>query len=357
MAILARSASPESMAALCQAAGPGIANRLELILNGAEWARARAYLGEQVALDRQLATHDKDAIFRDLQQLSDRRALELCCSSTATGTVFQPPESGAAQGAAGHSAPATLGAVQEVLRGKLEPDDYARAMRLLLDKAERAQKASHAVQVPPPGTQPGDFTVRPGDLRVNPADPTGGVIALIGGGKLDPVSAARVDLAEERIRAADARGNSGEAYLGLADLDADERKALALRLADQPLAKTSDLAALASETDDATTIRAAILRAQYAASITQQAAAGADLEAAVARIGDLVRTARMRLALLPPSAPEAERQQAQDELVRLEQMFFGDRAESLQIRAALETATRGDPRAYAEKLRALGADR
>jgi hypothetical protein len=77
MAILARNANSASMAALCQIAGPGIANRLELILKGNEWARARAYLGEQVAFDRQLATHDKDAIFRDLQQLSDRRALDL----------------------------------------------------------------------------------------------------------------------------------------------------------------------------------------------------------------------------------------------------------------------------------------
>jgi hypothetical protein len=355
MAILARNANPESMAALCQATGPGIANRLELILDGNEWARARAYLGEQVAFDRQLATHDKDAIFRDLHQLSDRSALDLL--GGAAGRVFQP-DLGAAQGAVGTSAPAatTLVAVQEVLRGKLEPDDYARAMRLLLDKGARAQKASQAAQVPPPGTQLGDFTMRLDDLRVNPADPTGGVIALIGGGQLDPVSAARVDLAEERIRAADARGNSVDAYLGLADLDQGERKALALRLADRPLAQTSDLAALASEIDDATAIHAAILRAQHAASITQQAAAGADLEAAVARIGELVRTARMRLALLPPSAPEVERERAQGELVRLEQMFFGDRAESLQIREALKTATRGDPRAYAEQLRALGAD-
>ncbi|HWO19017.1 MAG TPA: hypothetical protein VNO30_09575, partial [Kofleriaceae bacterium] len=356
MAILARNANPESMAALCQTAGPRIAYRLELILDASEWARARAYLGEQVAFDRQLATHDKDAIFRDLQELSDRRALDLL--SGASETVFQPPALGAAQGAAGHpvAAATTLAAVQDVLRAKLEPDDYARAMRLLIDKAERAQKASHAGQVPPPGTQPGDFTVRLDDLRASPADPRGGVIALIGGGKLDPVSAARVDLAEERIRAADARGGSAEAYLGLADLDADERKALALRLADRPLAKATDLAALASETDDATAIHAAIQRAQYAASIAQQAAAGADLEAAVARIGELVRTARMRLQLLPPSAPAAEREQAQDELLRLEQMFFGDHAESLPIRAALKTAARGDPRAYAAQLRALGAD-
>ncbi|HWO24161.1 MAG TPA: hypothetical protein VNO30_35705 [Kofleriaceae bacterium] len=359
MVILARNANPESMAALCQTAGPGIVHRLEPILDASEWARARAYLGEQVALDRQLATHDKDAIFGDLHQLSDRRALDLL--SGAAETVFQPPALDAAQGAAGAAAspvPAatTLAAVQAVLRSKLAPDDYARAMRLLLDKAERAQEASHAGQVPPPGTQLGDFTVRLDDLRASSADPTGGVIALIGGGKLDPVSAARVDLAEERIRAADARSGSAEAYLGLADLEADERKALALRLTDRPLGKTTDLAALASETDDATAIHAAILRAQYAASITQQAVAGADLEAAVARIGELVRAARMKLQLLPPSAPAAERERAQAELVRLEQMFFGDRAESLPIREALETAARGDPRAYAAQLRTLGAD-
>ena len=361
LAVLERNANPEYMYALCRAVGPGVAHRLELILDGNDWARARAYLGEQVSLDRQIATHDKDAIFRDLHRVSDQRALDLFSNAPSRAVLVLPPlpdpMTGPVTPATHAPAPTTLAEVQEALRSKLSADDYFKAMRLLLEKADRALVAMQARGgVAPGGPDLGGFTVDINDIVIEPADPTGGLIVLMVGGGLDPVSEQRVQLAEERIRAADANSNDGQAFLGLADLDVDERKALALRLKDKPLTRNWELAELATQADDATVIHQTILRAHYAAWLNGQATKGINLDVAVRRAGDLVRKARARLDQLPPDASEEERKKVQEEVQRLERLFFADSPESLWIRGTLQTATDGDPKAYAEQLHVLGAD-
>jgi hypothetical protein len=360
LAVLERNANPADMYALCRAVAPGIAYRIQSILDGNDWARARAYLGDQVALDLQIGTHDKESIFIDLQKVSDTRALDLF-SNVPSGPLWIPiptssdSRAGAAAPPATEPAPTTLADVQQALRSKLGPDDYYRAMRLLLEKAERALAVRQEQAAAPPGCDTG-FQLNISDIVIDTSNLSGGLVPLVIGSGLDPVSEQRVQLAEERIRGADAAGHDIQAFLGLADLNANERKVLAARFNDKPLARNSDLADLAAQTDDATVIHQAILRSQYINWLNGQSAKGINLDVAVLRAGDLVRAARRRLDQLPPDAPEADRKRAQDEVQRLEQMFFADSADSLGIRGTLQTTTGGDPRLYAEQLRNLGAD-
>jgi hypothetical protein len=362
LSILERNADPERMSALCSAIGPGVADRLARVLDATDWARARVFLGEQVALDVQLATHDRDAIFRDLAQLSDARVLELF-RGEATGPMLAGPIFGDA-GARGSApptrapAPTTLAEVQAVLRDQLAPDDAYRAMRLLLENAARAIAAPRAGAA----RGPLDLVVEAADLA---SGAPGGPLSLVLPSGIDPIAEARVALAEERIRAADAAGPRGDsqAFLALADLSASERKALAVRLRHPPLGLGSisdEIEAIAAMSDDASALQRAIQRAFHAAQVRGQVLRGPGLDAAIDRGRALLLEARARLAQVPPTAPEADRAAARAEVARLENMLFGAGAEGTAVRLALQSETDSDPERdpglYAQKLRAMGAD-
>ena len=352
--LLEQNASPQHMYALHRAYGSTlVADVQRALTEKAYFARARVYLGEQMSLDAKIQSRtegDSEAIFGDLERLPDARALSLV-----TGDAVAIPV------AASKWIPATstLAAVKDALRARLPAESYARAMRLLLDKAERAI-AAQAAQAPA-GQSLDSFTVHIDDLRVEqgPASPI----------SLSPVSHARVDMAEERIRAADEAGNwmadplrGRAAALALAELNGTERQALSLRLSDRPLRNAVGSVALAGdalERDDATVIRKAILDVQMIASVQARASRGVGLELAMERAGDLVRAARARLASLPPSAPHAQRDKAQAEVQRLESMFFGAGSPVLdKVRLLAQRAgdSDGGVAAVGSQLRALGAD-
>jgi hypothetical protein len=153
-----------------------------------------------------------------------------------------------------------------------------------------------------------------------------------------------------------------QALVALADLDPTERRALAIRLRDKPLGNVfggMSLGEDALEIDDAKAIQTAILNVQTLATLQAQAMQGVGFDVALERAGELVRSARARLAQLPPNAPEAERQKAQAEVQRLEAMFFGQGSPVLEmLRVGASRAGDSDSGAAMldAQLRALGAD-
>ena len=353
--LLEHNANPEHMYALHRAYGSTlVANVQGALTEPAYLARAMVYLGEQMPLDAKIEARGKgdvEAILGDLERLPDVRALALFAgeaapvASTATATWLP--------------ATTTLAAVEQALHSRLSADDYYRAMRLLLSKAERAI----AVQVAqaPPGQNLEGFTVRLDDIAIDslPASPLA----------LSPVSEARVELAEAWIREADASGDwlaepmKGRiAALAVTDLGRTERQALALRLHDRPLVNATggvSLGADALERDDATMIQKAILDVQMLANLQARASRGVGLGVAIERAGELVRAAHAKLEQLPPHAPEAERKKAQAEVQRLESMFFGPSSPvlaMLRMNAQRAGDADGGVATIAAQMRALGAD-
>ena len=359
--LLEQNANPEHMYALHRAYGSTlVADVRGALTEVAYLACARVYLGEQMALDAKIetrATGDLDAILGDLERLPDARALALFAGD-AVPIAWTQPERGTWL-----PATTTLAAVQQALHRRLNPDDYYRAMRVLLAKAERAIAVE--VAQAPSGQSLEGFTVTLDDLAIDPSR-TGSHASPLA---LSPVSRARVDLAEARIREADASGNwmaepmkGRAATLALTDLSRNERQALALRLHDRPLVNVIGgvpLGADALERDDATVVQKAILNVQTLANLQGRAARGVGLDVAMERAGELVRAARAKLEQLPPHAPEAERQRVQAELQRLESMFFGDSSPvlaMLRMNAQRAGDADGGVAAVGSQLRALGAD-
>ena len=366
--VLERNAEPARMA-LRQGFGDTLAFSVYAVMDARGWARARALLGDSVPLHLQVASHDPEAIFADIERYPDKNVLALFLSMPTGAFVFAPTQpAGCVDDAAPQIAPADLVQLQSALRDKLDASDYYRAMRLLLMKAERA--LSREPVVTPRAAELNGVTVSSSDLVIDLTTADGGLIAIgVGQQRLPPVSQMRVDLAEERIRAADANGDwsadagaDDEAILAMADLSAVERKALALRLRDKPLKRNigGGLQQLAEIADDAAVIQRAIAEANSSAILRKQAAKGVGLEVAIERAGTLVREARARLAALPANAPKDERERAQTQVDRLEAMFFGVGTESQWVRMALRSETahdpNGDPSSQTENLKAIGAD-
>jgi hypothetical protein len=355
--LLEQNAALADMNALHHAYGSMmIADIQGAVTEAAYLARARVYLGEQMPLDAKLRSRgqgDIQDILGDLEKLSDARALALIAGEAVPIAWTQPATASAL------ATNTTLTAVKQALRERVSGDDYYRAMRTLLGKAERAL----AVQVAqaPPGPSLEGFTVTMADL--------GAAHAHMSPLALSPVSLARVDLAETRIREIDGSGNWMAdpmkiriAALAMTDLSGSERQALAMRLRDRPLANTIGggmLTADALEHDNATAIKKAIVDVQTLAAVQTRAAHSVGLDVAMERAGELVRAARAELEALPTNAPEAEHQAAQAKLTRLESMFFGASSPML---AMMRTTTQragdadGGVGAIGAQLRTLGAD-
>jgi hypothetical protein len=371
--LLEHNAHPEHMYALHRAYGSMLVADVQGALTEASYlARARVYLGEQMSLDAKIGSRgrgDADAILGDLERIPDARALALFEGDAITiaWTPLAPPAAPSEPELIASWLPATttLAAVKEALHGRLGADDYYRAMRLLLAKADRAiaVQTARVGTNPPPGMD--DYTFTIDDLLIdlsNPDMPSSPIA-------LPPVPAARVDLTEERIREADAANNwiadpmkARQAVVALADLHRTERRVMAIRLRDKPLSNAfggMSLGEDALEIDDAKAIQTAILNVQTLATLQAQAMQGVGFEVALERAGELVRSARAKLAQLPPNAPEAERQKAQGEVKRLEAMFFGQGSPVLEmLRVGASRAGDSDSGAAVleSQLRALGAD-
>lgn len=325
VSLLEANAHPEHLYALMRAyPGRLIDDVRKTVTNKSLRARALAYLGEQLPVNDRIREHghgDLAEILRDLDRIDDAHALALL---EGKGNVV-----------AGRERPRWLPAttswaeVQQALRDQLDGDDYYRAMHALIAKADRAQ-ATRRTQ-PAPAPAPGVTTL---DLDRAP-------IPVVGA-SVNPVEQARVELAEKRIRGADAAGDwlvhpatSAPAYLALTDLTKAERTALVQRLEARPLKNLggAGLIVLARESDDATVIAKAVTQAQASTMIARAPSNNAGTDIALERAGELLTRARAKLDTLPKKAPAAEREAATREVARLEALFLADGAPMRQALA------------------------
>ncbi|HEY0990972.1 MAG TPA: DUF4157 domain-containing protein, partial [Kofleriaceae bacterium] len=331
--ILSRNADPDSMVALRRAYGDQFGYDLRTRLPPDQFARARGIAGDQIALDVQVDSDDTASVFADLERISDAQALGLILSTALRAPIAIGAEPGATP------ALSTLADVQTALRKHLSAEDYYRAMRLILEKAQReVTRDPDAIGLSLGGDgKPGAHSAAMAKL-------------LVAG----PLSDLRIDLAEERLRRADGRPGSQtevEAYLAIADLSAAERKALAARLRDRP-PKASPLHDLPlNQLDDATAIRQVILAASAAAP-NHRVAPGLALDVALERAGKLIRNARARAS--DPKASKSERDAASKEVARLERMFH-DSPDGQPVLATVIGAS-GDADTLKDKLELLGVD-
>lgn len=349
--LLEANAHPERMYALMRAYPGRLSDDVRgAVTNKSLRARAFAYLGEQLSVDDRIRDRDHGDtadIMRDLDRLDDAHALALM---EGNGNAV------AGQGRL-HWLPATtsFAAVQQALRDQLGDDDYYRAMHSLLAKADRAQAMRRAIPVH--AASAGGPTVL--DLDRAP-------IAVFGAPGLSPVQQARVELAEQRIRGADAGGDwlahptvSSPAYLALADLTTTERHALVQRLESKPLKNfgAASLLVLAREPDDATVIAKAVTQAQASTMIARAPSNEVGTDIALERAGDLLKHAHAKLDGLPKTAPAAERDAATREVARLEALFLADGA-PMRHALAGERWVLGDVDGdkLAERLATIGAD-
>ena len=239
-------------------------------------------------------------------------------------------------------------------------------MRLLLAKADRAIAVQNArAGNPPPGMNLDGFRFTIDDLLIAPSNPD----MLSSPIALSPVSKARVDLTEARIREADAADN------WIADPMKARQAVVALPISIAPSGRrwrcgfvTSHSATRSAEcrsvrmpsrSTNAKAIQTAILNVQTLGTLQAQAMQGVGFEVALERAGELVRSARARLEQLPPNAPAAERTKAQGEVQRLESMFFGQGSpvlEMLRVGTSRGGDSDGGGAALESQLRALGAN-
>jgi len=137
--LLERNAPPEHMYALHRAYGSGLVKDvLGAVTEDAPRARARVYLGEQLALHDKLASRseeDLETIVRDLERLPDARALALF-EGDAVSVPWSAPVTTDEPAPRWVPASTSLAAVKAVLHDRLDADDYHRAIRVLLAKAD-----------------------------------------------------------------------------------------------------------------------------------------------------------------------------------------------------------------------------
>jgi hypothetical protein len=188
--ILSRHADREAMYALRRAYGDTFGADLRARLTTEQFARARGIAGDQIALDVQLDGHDGhdgSGIFRDLERITGAQALGLVISSARPIVIATE---------IGPAAPlCTLTDVQAALRRRLPPDEYYRAMRLILEKAQRELvRDPQAVAADLAGLSASSGDTHKPEIM---ASAMKGTIAALG-----------VDLAEERLRAADGKAGT-----------------------------------------------------------------------------------------------------------------------------------------------------
>jgi hypothetical protein len=319
LAILRENAAPADMARLRTDYGANFFGDLKKCLDDTTWGEARAYLGAQLTLAENIQTRtgilidDQAGVFETLERWPEDDALRMI--EDAQGVAAPAP--GVAPGAAGTApiARASWAEVQDALSHALDADGQYRATQILLGKAERAR----ASRPPPP-----------------PGSPA----------REDAVSKQRVAYAHTRIVAAEGAGRARDAFLAIAYLNAAQRAALRPRLdgGSWPRlgAAIGRVRAIASEPDDA----AALAQALRAAGEGSGDISPAMLQHAAGRAGDMIATARARLAALPPTSSE-ERNRLTAELESLERRFHeGTLVQSLYF-ASHQTG--------GETLKALGA--
>ncbi len=353
VALLERSSHPEHMYELMRAYRGGfVPDVLSVVTTKSLRARALVYLGEQVPLEDRIRERDKGdsaAILHDLEALDAEHVLALI-----EGNGSRVP---------GATAPRWLSAttsfenLKDSLRAQLGDDDYYHAMRELLTKAERAQTARTNKAMNVPGVQM---------IEIDPALLNGMDLEIIGAPGLPPASQMRVELAEQRIRAADRAGSwiskpqlSSPAYLALADLEKSERAELAKKLDAAPLNNLggTNLVRLARTADDATVIAEAVVTSQGTAMLSHEPSNEEGTNVALGRASELLQHAHAKVDALPKDAPKGERDAATAELARLEKLFLADGSD-LRKSLAGERWIQSDPDSeqLASRLSTLGAD-
>lgn len=318
LAILRENAAPADMARLRADYGANFFGDLKKCLDDTTWGEARGYLGAQLTLAENIQTRtgilidDQAGVFETLERWPEDDALRMI--EDAQGVAASAPGAAPGTAAPAPSARASWAEVQDALSHALDTDGQYRATQILLGKAERAR----ANRPPPP-----------------PGSPA----------REDAVSKQRVAYAYSRILAAEAAGRGRDAFLAIADLNAAERAALRPRLehgsVPQMRAVMGRVRAIAGEPDDATALALALSAAGEGSGDISPAM----LQHAAGRAGDMIATARARLAALPPTSSE-ERNRLTAELESLERRFHeGTLVQSLYF-AAHQTG--------GETLKALG---
>lgn len=225
--------------------------RVSALIIGDRWGEARALLGDVLTLREEIRTlngslsTNRAGIFRVLQQLDDQAALDLFNPFSLSGGSFHLVIPGADVPSSNYkdtrlALKAAMGAGS---------DDYYRAVRIILRKAENARAA-------------GNREAFPG--LVDLSGPEGG--GVVG----DPILVARVNLMWDRIVRADRPGHffspqnmgPGHAFLSLTDLSASGRRMIAERIRNRDFESFDEstvarLLEIAEEPDDATALVAA----------------------------------------------------------------------------------------------------
>ncbi|MEZ4401264.1 MAG: hypothetical protein R3B06_14655 [Kofleriaceae bacterium] len=362
--ILERNAAPADMYALHQAYGPEMTADIRAELTrgwswaeDSRWARARAFLGDQLPLHLRISTRgsDRAGIFRDLARLPDEQALALYqedvdgfhfISLEPEPLPFDVP-----------AAPTTRAEVVAALRGALDEADYLAALELLLAKAAHAaanQPATDADLVP--GTLRAPFAGPPPHrfLELARLDEPGETTMVV----MDAVRYAAAELVLEQLRLADAadwdvdpaaRARALSAAVGLDD---DQRRLVLDRLPtvvvhnlDGTLREVLTAPDVASGA--ATAVMASLSRAYLVGGVADPDA----VDHAIAVAAGQLASARARRDQLSAGAgvgpPTQATAQATEEVRRLEELVLGP-----EVQVALSL----DPARAAARLQALGAD-
>lgn len=347
VAILARNATPRAIYALIQdyETHDMISQLWRASWSPSQWARVQAYLGDQLPLNLQIKKHagDRDAVFRDLQRIPDEQALGLFLDAAGSLLIAPKPTEQDEPPPAYTTRDLVVEAMHEALSG----NDYYQAMRLLLQKASRAQQVHRATPVAPGldlGMQGGPFAI----VSLPSTDDASQPELFV----FDVVEQEHVELVLEIVHEADAknwdedRKARSRAYLALADLNTPER-----RLAANGLERviTNNVLEIGSLRDilakgDVEAVHTLIVYANYGAGMLHQDVDATTLDFAIERAGALISEARANVDATAPDTPERKEAQAK-----------ADQVTGTLLDWDMMAALRRDPDRLEARLKTLGA--
>jgi len=312
-----------------------------------QWVRVQAYLGDQLPLDVQIQRHrgDRDAVLRDLQRIPDEQALALIIEQDSMLVIQPKPVTEYDPVPPAHT---TRALVEAALKSALSSDGYVQAVRLFLQKAASAQRASvlrRPMRVDS-GLAYGLDGVAPFHVVALPGTDHDELVVF------DAVADAHLSLVLDIVREADTKdwdrdaNARSRAFFALADLTQVERRIAITRL-DQTITKNPrELGTLEMilKEDDAEAIGALLANGAYIATTKHQEVDTTTLDFAMERASTLVQNARGKVDATAVDSDAKKQAQADY-----------DRVAGQVLDWALLSALRREPALLEQRLRALGA--